>query len=343
MSFSSTITITGSTNITNFDIYECPTSGCTGCVAITGSTGENVSRTKLLTGHTVTVSQGFRYIKLVADTETCNNSICMEVIGIPTFTPSPTPTFTPTPTPTSTSTPTPTVTPGPTSTPTSTPTVTFTPTPTATATSTPTPTATATNTPTPTPTPTPTNPCPAPRAYTITNGGTFYWTDCEGNERMNTFSTDDEICICNNVDLPVSLDGGTGTLSGGGCECIPFGNTPTPTPTPLPPVAEFSVSYGSNSSTTPGSTGSTFNPTITVTNATALIKLSVTVQTGYQGDTSLTIPGVGSYSPTAAQGSGNTTFVEFTLGVGTYNCTWVVQAISDGSMTVATSTLTQVF
>jgi hypothetical protein len=150
MSFSSTITITGSTNITNFDIYQCPTSGCTGCVAITGSTGENVSRIKLLTGHTVNVDQGYRYIKLVADTATCNNSICMEVIGIPTYTPTPTPTYTPTPTPTATSTPL------PTSTPTSTPIVTNTPTPTPTSTSIP-PTYTPTPTPTYTPTPTPTN------------------------------------------------------------------------------------------------------------------------------------------------------------------------------------------
>lgn len=125
MSFSSTITITGSTNVTNFDIYQCPTSTCTGCVAITGSTGENVSRMKLLTGHTVTVTQGYRYIKLVADTSTCNNSICMEVVGIPAFTLTPTPTTTPAPT--STPTPTPTVpnstsTPIPTATPTPTPT-----------------------------------------------------------------------------------------------------------------------------------------------------------------------------------------------------------------------------
>ena len=155
MSFSSTITITGSTNITNFDIYQCPTSGCTGCVAITGSTGENVSRMKLLTGHTVTVSQGFRYIKLVADTETCNNSICMEVIGIPTLTPTPTPTGTATPTPTPTPTPTATNIPNSTSTPTPTPTTApITNTPTPTATNTPTPTPTATSTPTPTPTPT---------------------------------------------------------------------------------------------------------------------------------------------------------------------------------------------
>lgn len=153
MSFSSTITITGSTNITNFDIYQCPTSGCTGCVAITGSTGENVSRTKLLTGHTVSIDQGFRYVKLVADTTTCNNSICMEVIGIPTYTPTPTPSFTPTPTatnvPSSTNTPTPTATnvpPGSTNTPT--PTATNVPT------NTPTPTPTATAGPTNTPTPT---------------------------------------------------------------------------------------------------------------------------------------------------------------------------------------------
>jgi hypothetical protein len=166
MAFSSTITITGSTNITNFDIFQCPTSGCTGCVAITGSTGENVSRMKLLTGHTVSVDQGYRYIKLVADTATCNNSICMEVVGIPTFTPTPTPTRTPTPTPTPTtvgptSTPTPTSTPvGPTSTPTSTP-VGPTPTPTSTNTPTPTPTPTRTSTPTPTGTSTPT-PTPLP-------------------------------------------------------------------------------------------------------------------------------------------------------------------------------------
>jgi len=148
MSFSSTITITGSTNVTNFDIYQCPTSGCTGCVAITGSTGENVSRMKLLTGHTVTVTQGYRYIKLVADTSTCNNSICMEVVGIPAFTLTPTPTTTPLPTSTPTPTPTntPTVTTTPTPTPTNTPTITTTPTPTAT--STPTPTSTPTTGPT---------------------------------------------------------------------------------------------------------------------------------------------------------------------------------------------------
>ena len=159
MAFSSTITITGSTNITNFDIFQCPTSGCTGCVAITGSTGENVSRMKLLTGHTVSVDQGYRYIKLVADTATCNNSICMEVVGIPTYTPTPTTTTVgPTPTPSVTTgvTPTPTTTTvGPTSTPTPTSTVGPTSTPTPTGTSTPTPTPTGTSTPTPTPTPLP--------------------------------------------------------------------------------------------------------------------------------------------------------------------------------------------
>ena len=149
MSFPSTITITGSTNITNFDIYQCVENECSTCIPITGSTGQNVSRNQLLTGHTVNVDSGYRYIKLSADTEICDNSICMEVIGIPTPTPTITPTSTPTPTPTSTPTPTPTSTPivdTPTPTPTSTPIV-----------DTPTPTPTSTpivDTPTPTPTPT---------------------------------------------------------------------------------------------------------------------------------------------------------------------------------------------
>jgi hypothetical protein len=63
------------------------------------------------------------------------------------------------------------------------------------------------------------NPCPAPRAYTITNAGTFYWVDCYGNDRRDYFNQYDEICICDNVNLPVSFDGGTGTLAGGGCTC----------------------------------------------------------------------------------------------------------------------------
>jgi len=65
------------------------------------------------------------------------------------------------------------------------------------------------------------DPCPAPKAYYISNGGNFYWTDCNGNERFDPFEAEDEICICNNVDLPVSLNGGTGYLLGGGCVCNP--------------------------------------------------------------------------------------------------------------------------
>lgn len=114
------------------------------------------------------------------------------------------------------------------------------------------------------------------------------------------------------------------------------------TPTPLPPVATFSVSNGQNTSSS-GTGSSTFAPTITVTNGTVTIRLRVTVQTGYQGDTTITIPGGGSFSPTTAQGYLDTTFVDFTLGVGTYtNVVWEVNAISQGEMTVATSTLTQV-
>lgn len=148
MAYSTTITITGSTSITNFDIYQCTTNDCTSCTPITGSTGQNISRTQLLTGHTVSVDEGYYYIKLMADTVNCNNSICMEIIGIPrptvTITPTPT-TVTLTPTPTSTST----ITPTPTSTSTPTPTSTSTITPTPTSTNTPTPTSTDTPTPTP--------------------------------------------------------------------------------------------------------------------------------------------------------------------------------------------------
>jgi hypothetical protein len=126
---------------------------------------------------------------------------------------------------------------------------------------------------------------------------------------------------------------------------LPVTPTPTPngpTPTPLPPVVTFSVSNGQNTSSS-GTGSSTFTPTITVTNGTATIRLRVTVQTGYQADTTLTISGGGSFSPTVAQGALDSTFVDFTLGVGTYtNVTWEVQAISDGTFTVATSTLTQV-
>jgi hypothetical protein len=124
--------------------------------------------------------------------------------------------------------------------------------------------------------------------------------------------------------------------------------TNTPTATSTPPLATFSFSSGSNFSSTPGSTGSTFNPTITVEYGTATIRLSVTVQSGYQGDTTLTIPNVGSFSPSPAQGAGQSTFVDFTLGVGTYGVVlgeeiiWVVQAISDGTGTPVTATLSQV-
>jgi hypothetical protein len=74
--------------------------------------------------------------------------------------------------------------------------------------------------PTPTPTPSSGTGCLAPRAYLITNSGNFYWTDCNAIERYDYFVTDEEICICNGVNLPVSYDGGTGTLLGGGCICV---------------------------------------------------------------------------------------------------------------------------
>lgn len=71
------------------------------------------------------------------------------------------------------------------------------------------------------------NPLPTcvPKAYYISNGGTFYWTDCNGIDRRDVFDTGDEICICSSNNLPTSQNGGTGYLLGGGCDCV----TSTPT------------------------------------------------------------------------------------------------------------------
>ena len=96
-----------------------------------------------------------------------------------------------------------------------------------------TPTPRPTETPTPTPTETPVGFC-VPKEYTITNDGNFYWTDCNGNDRYNPFTSGTIICICNSSNLPVSLDGGTGYLSAGGCECIQPTPSSTQTPTPTP-------------------------------------------------------------------------------------------------------------
>jgi hypothetical protein len=68
---------------------------------------------------------------------------------------------------------------------------------------------------------TPPSPCPAPRSYYISTGGNFYWRDCNGIDRLNYHADDTYICICNNTELPVSYDGGSGYLVGGGCVCPP--------------------------------------------------------------------------------------------------------------------------
>jgi histone acetyltransferase (RNA polymerase elongator complex component) len=83
MTFPTTITLTGSTELTNFDIYQCISSGCTNCVIISGSAGENVKREQLLTGHTVSIISGFTYVKIMAKTEDCNNSICIPIQNLP--------------------------------------------------------------------------------------------------------------------------------------------------------------------------------------------------------------------------------------------------------------------
>lgn len=355
MSFSSTITITGSTNITNFDIYQCPTSGCTGCVAITGSTGQNVSRTQLLTGHTVSVDQGYRYIKLVADTETCNNSICMEVIGIPTFTPTPTPTFTPTPTPTAT--PTPTVTPIPSSTPT--PTATNVPTVTPTPTFTSTPTPTATNVPTVTPTPI-TNyeflVCYNPYETALTSVVyTYSQIINAGFTGEPMYSDTITVSGSPNVDAVYQYNGTTSnsttiptitSINEWDCSGNPIvGPTPTPTPAPL---ATFTTSTVSGSSFSGGSNTVTTGTTITVTNGTATIRLKAWVVTGYRASGAITIgttysSGTAGQSYTCGTGEGCSAFTDFSLPIGVYNVTnFSVTAISDGSMTVATAKIEQI-
>ena len=335
MSFSSTITITGSTNITNFDIYQCPTSGCTGCVPITGSTGENVSRHKLLTGHTVNVDQGYRYVKLVADTETCNNSICMEVFGMPTFTPTPTPTFTPTPTPT------------PTFTPTATPIPTSTPTP------------TATNIPTVTPTPT-TNyeflVCYNPYETALTSV-VYTYTQIINAGFTGEPLYSDTITVSGspNIDAVYQYNGTTSnpttipvitSINEWDCSGNPI-DPPTPTPTPAP-LATFSTATVSGSSFSGGSNTVTTGTTITVINGTATIRLKAWVVTGYRASGTITIgttysSGTAGQSYTCGTGEGCSAFTDFNLPIGVYNVTdFSVTAISDGSMTVATAKIEQI-
>ena len=352
MSFSTTLTITGSTKITNFDIYQCMTSGCTDCVQITGSTGENVSREKLLTGHTVTVSDGYKYIKIVSDSESCDNSICIPIIGIPT----PTPTSTPSPTPT----PTPTITPTPTSTSVgSTPTPT--PTPTATTVVTNTPTPTPTNTPTPTPTATEVGVnyeflvCYNPYGTAVSRYVASLSKITSGGFTGEPLYSDTiGISGSSNVDAVYQYNGRTNDtvstpviVSLNEYDCN--GNAII-APTPLPPEATFTTSTISTSrSDGAGTTTVTSGTTITVINGTATIRLKTWVVTGYRSNTSLTIGGT-TYTPgeagqgvTGGIGEGNASQTTITLPIGTYTITnWTVSAISDGSLTVAQAKIEQV-
>lgn len=103
------------------------------------------------------------------------------------------------------------------------------------ATPTPTPTLTETpfETPTQTPTQTPTTLC-TKQEYYISNSGNFSWTDCNNIARYDYLTTGEIICICDSVNLPFSLDGGTGYLTGSGCVCPEPTPTPTQTPTETP-------------------------------------------------------------------------------------------------------------
>lgn len=364
MPFSATINLgTVGVAITSVKLYGCTGSTCnsTTCTALTGYENVSVS-TFPSSGLTINgIPNGVTYIQAEALGACSEDEVkqCIPISGIPGATPIPT--NTPTPTPTTTSGP------GPTNTQT----------PTATNTPTPTPSATIGVEPTNTPTPTPSSTETLGTCYILTIDQSQYDTALENEVSVSytpvasgTLTTmllenlevmdpgepgGDYIFYLCSLSAPTFSQGGVGQTYGfefvnQNTTCIINGdcNVPQPTPGPtatptLAPEATFSTSYGTNTSSSFGTTGSTYSTTITVINGTATIRLSVSVQTGDQGDATLTIPGVGSFSPSPAQGSGNTSFTEFTLGVGTYtDCVWVVQAIYGGSFTVATSTITQV-
>jgi hypothetical protein len=122
---------------------------------------------------------------------------------------------------------------------------------------------------------------------------------------------------------------------------------PTPTPTPAP-EASFTTSTinAFRPSGAAGTTTVTTGTTITVINGTATIRLKAWVVTGYRADTTLTISG-NAYSPSQAgqdgTGEGNATFVDINLPIGVYNITsWSVDAITDGSQTVAQAKIQQI-
>ena len=111
----------------------------------------------------------------------------------------------------------------------------------------------------------------------------------------------------------------------------------------LPVDVTYSFSPNSASATGSGSSSTTNNTTITVTCGVITVRMTTAIQTGYQGSSSITIPGVGTYATSTAQGQGNTAFVDFVLGPGTYSVTnWVVNVNGGGTFTVVTSTLTKI-
>jgi hypothetical protein len=354
---------------------------CTGCTALTGYESVSVSTFPLLVSgipNGVTYIQAEALGACSADLV----KQCISISGIPGATPAPTSTPTPTPTGTSapgatpnpTSTPTPTPSPSGT-TPDATPNPTSTPTPTAT---TALPGCGSTVTGEYAGTELYNYPDRQLDFSGVANGSIISFT-CTANNRPNNISIRTALTVLESTGWFGSSEGydsgdywypteGTGPIT----LTITYDNTltyyidtltapaellppndesdywevniscaPAPTATALPSVVTFSSSNGQNTSSS-GTGSSTFTPTITVENATATIRLRVTVQTGYRADTTLTISGGGSFSPNVAEGALDSTFVDFTLGVGTYtNVTWEVQAISDGTFTVATSTLTQ--
>lgn len=329
-------------------------SGCTGSSCGSGCTSLATSQAvssfpKTLSG----IPDGTVSLFVKVDGGDCSGtSQCISITGLPGATPTPTSTATPTST------------------------IDATPTTTATPTLTSTPTGTSTIT------PTVTTSAASGNCYslTYTDGNSIDLLSVRYRNMSDTIVTEaltnleaisngdgtTTLVICvlqgQSYATPVCVQGGNEVtcdpfewVQGGNCsttgDCFV---TPTITPTStttLYPEASFTTSTISVARTGggAGTTSATSGTTITVINGTATVRLKVWVVTGYRADTTITING-NPYSPTEAgqgmtggTGEGNASFIDISLPIGTYNVTnWTVDAISDGTLTVAQAKLEQV-
>ena len=118
------------------------------------------------------------------------------------------------------------------------------------------------------------------REYYVSNSGTFFWKDCNAIDRNEYFPTGTLLCVCNVNTLPVSFDGGTGYLTGGGCTCQPP-ILPSLTPSVTPSVSRtpsLTPSVTPSVSRTPSVTP-TRTPSVTpsVTPSTSIIPITLSV------------------------------------------------------------------